>query len=208
ARHFDLVLALLLTVLAIFVGTNLFSPVRFDKERIEVWVAGGQIQVRGLYHYQNRTLLPLSFSLGLPFPVDANHPAPSTFSVAEVADTGEFLATVNVRNYHGNNVFRLTFWPRQQKWIRLDYIQPTLTESGTYLLQTTRNWNRPLDHGEYVLHLDKGFSLASSNYVVEKNPSGNQDAYTFSRARFFPSEEWNFTWQRVATTTALRRDSQ
>lgn len=206
ALHFDVVLALLLTVLAIFLGTNLFSPVRFDKEKIEVWVAEGKIQVRGLYHYRNRTLLPLSFSLGLPFPVDANHLAPSAFSVAEVDAAGEPLAAVNVRSYQGNNVFRLILRPKQQKWIRLDYSQPILTESGTYILQTTRNWHQPLDTGEYILHLDNGISLASSTYALAQNPLGNQNTYSFSRAHFYPGEDWSFTWQQAAHHAALRRD--
>lgn len=204
-HQLDLVLALLLALLSIFLGTNLFSPVRFDRERIEVWVAEGQIQVRGLYHYRNRTLLPVSFSLGLPFPVDADHPAPSAFSVAET-DNGEPMASVNVRTYHGGNVFRLIFWPKQQKWIRLDYIQPTLAESGTYILQTTRIWNQPLDNGEYILHLDNGLSLASSTYAIAQNPPGHQNTYSFSRAHFYPGEDWNFTWQRVADIAAFRRD--
>jgi len=206
AHQFDLVLALLLTVLAIFLGTNLFSPVRFDKEKIEVWVAEGQIQVRGLYHYRNRTLLPLSFSLGLPFPVDANHLAPSAFSVTEVDAAGEPLAAVNVRSYHGNNVFRLIFWPKQQKWIRLDYSQPILTERGTYILRTTRNWNQALDNGEYIIHLDKGISLASSTYALAQDPLENSGTYSFSRAQFYPGEDWSFTWQRVTDLAALRRD--
>jgi hypothetical protein len=205
-HRFDLVLALLLTVLAIFLGTNLFSPVRFDKEKIEVWVADGQIQVRGLYHYRNRTLLPVSFSLGLPFPVDADHPAPSAFSVAEVDAAGEPMASVNVRTYHGNYVFRLIFWPKQQKWIRLDYIQPTLAESGTYILQTTRKWHQPLDSGEYILHLDNGLSLATSTYAIAQVSTGNQNTYSFSRAYFYPGEDWSFTWQRETHIAALRRD--
>lgn len=195
-------LALLLTVLAIFQGTNLFSPVRFDKEKIEVWVAEGQIQVRGLYHYRSRTLFPVSSSLGLPFPVDANHPAPSAFSVAEVDATGDPVDAVNVGNYHGNNVFRLLFWPKQQKWIRLDYIQPTLTESGTYILQTTRIWHQPLDNGEYILHLDNGLSLASSTYGLARIPPVNQNTYSFSHANFYPSEDWGFTWQRETHSAA------
>jgi len=205
-RQFDLVLALLLTVLAIFLGTSVFAPIRFDKEKIEVWVADGQIRVCGLYHYRNRTLLPVSFSLGLPFPVDADHPAPSAFSVAEVDATGEPLAAVNVRTYHGNNVFRLIFWPKQQKWIRLDYFQPTLTQSGTYILQTTRKWHQPLDTGEYMLHLDNGLAPAFSTYALTQDPPGNQNMYSFSRAHFYPSEDWSFTWQRETNIAALRRD--
>ncbi len=190
-----------------FWGTNLFSPVRFDKERIEVWVADGQIQVRGLYHYQNRSFLPLSFSLGLPFPVDSDHPAPVSFSVAEVDAADRVLHAVNVRNYHDSNVFRLNFWPNQEKWIRVAYAQPTLTDNGTYILRTTRNWNRPLDGGEYILHLSDGLSLASSTYPLEQHPFAEQATYSFSRAHFFPSKDWDFSWQRTIASTVLDRNN-
>ncbi len=112
ASHFDLLLASLLILLAQFWGTNLFSPVRLDKEKIEVWVADGQIQVLVLYHYRNRTLLLLSYSLGLPFPVDPEHPSPSVFSITEMDASGNALDAVKVRSYHGSNVFRFNLWPK------------------------------------------------------------------------------------------------
>jgi len=83
-REVNLLLAFVLAVLAFYLGSNIFSPVRFDREKIEAWVTGGQIQVRGLYHYRNRFPLPLSFSLALPFPADAGHPTPSLFTISEV----------------------------------------------------------------------------------------------------------------------------
>lgn len=205
-RQLDLLFAFLLIFLAIFWGTNLISPVRFDKERIEVWVADGQVQVRGLYHYRNQTFLPLSFSLGLPFPVDSDHPAPPAFSVAEVNSSGEFLDVVNVRSYHGSHVFRLNFWPKQEKWIRLDYVQTTLTDNATYILRTTRKWNQPLDNGEYLLHLSNGLSLAFSTYPLKQLPPGEQTTYFFSRAHFFPSEDWSFFWNQMKTNVASKRD--
>jgi len=111
-RDVDLFLALALTILAFYLGSTVFSPVRFDREKIEVWVADGQIQVRGLYHYRNRFPLPLSFSLGLSLPVDDGHKTPSIFSVSEVFADGATSKEIAPRNYHGNVVFRLWFAPR------------------------------------------------------------------------------------------------
>jgi hypothetical protein len=199
ARHFELVLALILIVLATFLGTDIFSSVRFDQEEIEVWAVEGQIQVRGLYHYRNRTILPLSFSLGLPFPVDSDHPAPSTFSVTETNAAGESWDAVSLRTYHGNKVFRLIFWPKQAKWIQVDYTQGTRTECGRYILKTTRKWDRPLDHGEYILHLGNGLTLASSTYPLKKDSLGNRNTYSFSRVDFYPSEDWEFAWYQTAS---------
>jgi hypothetical protein len=99
------------------------------------------------------------------------------------------------------------FWPKQEKWIRVEYVQPTLTDNGTYILRTTRNWNRPLDNGNYILHLCNGLSLASSNYPLEQRSFGEQITFSFSRAHFFPSEDWDFSWQRAVASTVLIRNN-
>jgi hypothetical protein len=197
-RHLDLVWALILILLAAFLGTDLFSAVRFDQEKIEVWAVEGQIQVRGLYHYENRTILPVSFSLGLPFPIDPDHPEPSTFSVTETDATGN-SEPVSLRTYHGNNVFRLVFWPKQARWIQVDYVQGTSTESGRYILQITRKWKQALDHGEYILHLGNGLALMSSTYQLKQDSLGNRNTYFFSRVNFYPVEDWEFAWYQTAS---------
>jgi hypothetical protein len=204
-RHLDLVSALILILLAAFLGTDFLSAVRFDQEIIEVWAVDGQIQVRGLYHYENRTILPVSFSLGLPFPIDPDHPAPSTFSVTETEAIGTWQP-VRVRTYHGNNVFRLNFWPKQARWIQVDYVQGTSAESGRYILQTTRKWKRGLDRGEYILHLGNGLALTSSTYPLKQDSVGNRNTYLFSRVNFYPDEDWRFAWYQTASMITLGRE--
>jgi hypothetical protein len=199
-READLLLAFVLVTLAFYLGSNVFSPVRFDREKIDVWVAEGQIQVRGLYHYRNRFPLPVSFSLGLPFPVDDVHKTPSIFSISEILANGSTPKEIAARNYHGGVVFRLWFAPHQEKWIRVDYVQVALQSNGRYILLTTRQWNRPLERGEYILHLSNGFELAASTYPLQLEPRGQQKQYFFVRSNFYPGEDWNFSWR---TTTPL-----
>ena len=207
-RHnVDFLLAFVLLLAALYFGSNVFSPVRFDREKIEVWVAGGQVQVRGLYHYRNRFPLPLSFSLGLPFPVDEGHKPPSVFSISEVSADGSASKEVASRNYHGDVVFRLWFAPRQEKWIRVDYVQGAPQRNGRYILLTTREWNRPLDFGEYVLHLGSGSELAASNYSLQ--PEARQPrSYSFTRLNFYPSADWEFSWRSSMPLIASGRTSQ
>lgn len=206
-RAVDLFLVLVLVLFAFYLGSNVFSPVRFDREKIEVWVTEGQIQVCGLYHYRNRFPLPLSFSLGLPFPVDGAHQTPSIFSVAEVLADGETSQGIAPRNYHGNVVFRLWFAPKQEKWIRVDYAQSALQPSGRYILLTTRKWNRPLDRGEYILHLCDGCELAASNYSLQQE-ADQPRRYFFTRSTFYPDADWEFSWRSSTPLIASGRISQ
>jgi hypothetical protein len=207
-RELELLLAFVLTILAFYLGSNVFSAVRFDREKIEVWVADGQIQVRGLYHYRNRFPLPLSFSLGLPFPVDGEHKSPSTFSISEVLADGATSKEIAPRNYHGDVVFRVGFAPKQEKWIRVDYVQGAPQHNGRYILLTTRKWSRPLDFGEYVLHLGNGSELAASNYSLQLEPRSQQKQYSFVRSDFYPTEDWEFSWRTPTPFLAPGHTSQ
>jgi len=208
ARSGSYLLVLGLVAAAIFFGSDLFSPVRFDREKIEVWATDGQIQVRGLYHYVNRFPLPVSFSLGLPFPVDRDHPAPTLFSISQVTSTGAVLEEIPARHRWGSIVFRIWFWPRQERWIRVDYLQKSRGENGRYILLTTRKWGQPLDSGDYILHLASGMELASSNYDLQPAAARSYSEYSFKRFSFYPDKDWVFSWRPSDTLHASREKLQ
>lgn len=199
----ELPLCLLLLGAALFFGSDLFSPLRFDREKIQIWAFPEQTQVTGLYHYTNHSILPISFSLGIPFPVDSEHPWPAEFHVSEANANGAFLRDIETRRYQGKVVFRLWFWPAEERWIRLDYVQGAHAPRARYILQSTQKWGLPLDRGEYTLHLGEGLELASSSYPMTLNASDGAPTYSFFRSDFLPFEDWEFSWQ--ATRSA--RDS-
>ena len=191
----ELLLFLLLLAAAFYFGSNVFSPVCFDREKIEVSVFAGQTQVTGFYHYVNRSVFPASFSLGVPFPTDSAHPRPAEFHLSEVDGKGAFLKWIEDRPYHGETVFRLWCWPSGERWIRLDYIQGAGAPEARYILRTTRKWGKPLQHGEYSLRLGNGIELTSSNYPMTSDITGRPGSYSFSRNDFFPEEDWEFHWR-------------
>jgi hypothetical protein len=195
-RNSDLLLAVTLTVVAVYVDCDVFPQVRFDRERIEIWTAPQQIQVSGLYHYANPSRLPAFLSLGLPFPVDGDHPRPSIFAIAEATTDGRVLAQIAPIVRHGNVSFRIFLKPRADKWVRVDYIQGANVPRGRYILTSTRQWHRPLERGEYILHLALGTELVADNYPLA--PTGATNTYSFSETDFYPSEDWEFAWRKTA----------
>ena len=205
-KALDVILASFFVLFAVYAGTNVFSPVRFDREKIDVFITGGQIHVRGFYHYRNRLPLPLTFSLGLPFPVDSMHAAPSTYSVSEVSPDGSAIREIATRKYHRNVVFRLFFWPSGEKWIGVDYRQQVAAPNARYILLTTRKWKRPLEWGEYALHLGNAYELGVSNYNLQKSTDGPGMSYCFIKQNFLPAEDWVFSWKPAASLAASRRD--
>lgn len=200
--HSDLLLAALLALLALYLSCNVYPAIRFDRERIEVWAFPGQIQVSGLYHYQNSSPLPKSLSLGLPFPVDATHGPPTTFSIFESSEQGTPLREIQPMLHRGDVTFRLWFRPKQEKWVRVDYVQGALVHSGRYILLTTREWGHPLDCGDYILHLAQGLVLAGSSYPLSPDFSLRPNVYSFTRRHFYPASDWEFFWRQQEPATA------
>ena len=190
-RYSDFLLAGALALLALYVSCNLYPRVRFDRERIDVSAAPGQLQVTGLYRYRNPSVLPAFLSLGLPFPTDGGHPFPQTYSVVECDENGRERNALHTREKNGEVRFRVFLMPLESKWIRVDYIQPASTNDGRYILLTTRKWGQPLDSGNYFLHLAPGLQFHSSNYNLQQVDAS---IYSFERRDFYPSEDWTFSW--------------
>lgn len=186
-----------------------FTTVRFDRERIEVQVAPGSIQVKGLYHYANASWLPAALTLRVPFPIDSDHPQPDWFALYESSEDGRAGAEIPPVVRGSNVSFRLIFRPREAKWIRLDYIQPRRVDRGRYLLTTTKPWRRPMERADYILRLPRDCVLISSNYAVSPAPpSGDGQAFTFSRTNFFPNQDWEFAWNDSRAVAATERGHQ
>jgi hypothetical protein len=194
-----------LVVIAIYFFSGYFTPVRFDRERIEVRVESGLIQVTGLYHYRNSSRLPALLTLAVPFTIDTAHPAPVSVILAEAAEDGRPLGEIEPSRWGGDLRFRLIFRPGEAKWIRVDYAQPTRVANGRYLLTTTQAWRRPIGRAEYLLHLPGNSELVSSSYALARLPAtGPGRAYSFSKTSFLPTEEWDFAWKEEPARAALR----
>lgn len=199
-RNASLFAAAALVIAAIYLFSGRFTPVRFDRERIEIWAAPGRVQVCGLYHYRNRSPLPTVLMLEIPFPIDARHGLPADADLVEANAEGAFVSDL-APSFHnaGEGRLRLWFRGREEKWIRLDYSQPVSSSDGRYILLTTRAWGRPLDRGEYILKLRPDLQLERSNYELMPSTQLGSNSYQFSRTDFFPDRDWTFVWSGRAS---------
>lgn len=94
----------------------------------------------------------------------------------------------------------------QEKWVRLEYIQGSHVPEARYILVSTRKWGRPLDHGQYILHLGEGLELESSNYPLTKSSHGNSRDYFFNRSNFLPQQDWEFRWRADSAQPVVERN--
>lgn len=205
ARNTDLFLAVGIAAGALYFFGGYFTSVRFDRERIDVRVTPGQIHVRGLYHYANTSRLPAVLTLRVPFPVDSDHPQPEWFALCDSSEDGREGAEIVPVARGGDVSFRLLFRPREVKWVRLDYVQPSRVNRGRYLLTTTKPWRRPIGRADYVLRLSSDLTFLSSNYDVRlATADGTRQAFTFSKTEFFPDHDWEFAWNDSRAEAAIR----
>jgi hypothetical protein len=208
-RTGDYWLAASLATLAVYFFSGYFTTVRFDRERIEIELHKGQIQVCGLYHYSNSSLLPAVLTLQVPFPVDRHHPQPDWYALCESTAEGHALTSLAPVSRGGQVYFRLLFRPRESKWVRLDYEQRAEITEGRYLLTTTRAWRHPIGQADYILRLAPELALTSSNYGLQ--PESGRDpgrVYTFSQTDFYPEQDWLFSWTEPSMQTISAREVQ
>ena len=203
----DVWLAIVLAGAGVYFFSGLFTSVRFDQERITVRVERDHLQVSGLYLYRNHSRLPAWLTLGVPFPVDPDHPVPEEFFLSETDGEGRPGAPLASAGWGEEGRVRLFFRPGEEKWIRLDYTQASRVPAGRYLLTAARAWRRPIARASFVLHLPPGFELVSSNYGVTPSPStALGPSFTFMRAEFYPDRDWEFAWQEPAAAVARSQE--
>lgn len=201
----DVIGACALAASAIYFLSGRFTTVRFDQERIDVEVKEGLIHVHGLYHYRNTSRLPAVLTLGIPFPVDHDHPAPEVWTLAEVHEDARLVRDLAPGRQQEEPRVRLFFRPGEAKWIWLDYWQPTHGPEGCYLLTTARAWRRPITQASFRLLLPPGYQLNASNYPLTELPgSQGSTAFTFSKTDFFPEQDWRFSWREPRSVSSRR----
>ncbi len=200
----DICLGAILAIAAVYFFSGCFTSVRFEREWISVSVEHRRVRVSGLYQYTNRSALPAVLTLGIPFPIDAKHPAPDWVVLAEATREGRAIQELPASGDVEDLRLRLLFRPGESKWIRLEYQQQVHVSNGRYLLATTRAWRRPIAEADFSLRLAAPLELAESNYLLQRLPAtGNGTTYSFRAEDFFPRCDWEFAWREAHAAAPL-----
>ena len=195
SRRTDLSIALAAAAAGVYLFGGWLTPVRFVAEEIEVKIDGQTIDVEGIYLYRNHAPWPALLTLGIPFPIDADHPAPFALALDEVDGTDRAIRRLTPAVRGEDVSLRLTFAAWQERRLRLRYSQLARTPRGRYLLTTTRAWRRPVEQAKLTLSLSPGHTLSASSYRL--SPLGTQAGWErlgFERTLFWPDRDWDFSW--------------
>jgi hypothetical protein len=188
-RVFLAVIGLVSLVVLVLEWQGVFSFVRFTRERIEIILHPHSFEVIGTYMFENPLPWPWLRGLRFPIPVDADHPAPAEVEVLEILGKNDIgLLRMPVRLSGNEARFSIKIQPQSAMSIRIRYTQSARDGNGIYILNTTKKWGRPLDHGDYLLIPD-GVKITASNYPLQ-----GTDVLSFSRDHFMPEHDWIFSW--------------
>ncbi|MGC4117068.1 MAG: hypothetical protein QM765_21405 [Myxococcales bacterium] len=174
-------LAALLMIWTALVHSGLVPAARFARERIVVRVRPCEIEVDGLYVYENPLPVPWTQGLSVPFPADRRQPRPAAVRASLVSPGAERALPVL---WASGPRFDVPLPASGEATVRVRFTQRAPDRHGTYLLTTTRPWGRPLDRGEYVV-IPEGVRIAHQSLG---------EGLAAVRERFFPDADWTFEW--------------
>jgi len=169
------------------------SPVRFYHERVTVEPSERRTRVVGIYDFRNESDAPADVTIRYPFPVDRHHLYPFLVRVhEEVAGAMEPLGFIRV---DPDIAWRLSFAPREQKRVRVEYVQEIRERRAVYIVTTTRGWGRPIELAEFEFRVPaslRGVTLSIEPDTVESR--GDTVVYRIALTDFMPDSELVLSW--------------
>jgi hypothetical protein len=162
------------------------GPVHFAREEIAMDVRPGTLEVRGMYHFTCSAREPLVASMFYPFPLDSNHPYPDS---VEIRQHG-------FQKQDSGVSFRMHFKPGAEDSFFAYYRQPLRANSATYIVTTTRKWQRPIDLAQFRVTVPASFKDVKLTFKADSvAKSDSTVTYHFARKRFFPDRDVTVTWR-------------
>lgn len=180
-------LVLLVGGLGLAVSLGIIPLAQFPEETISVSVHPHNVEVHGLYTYKNPWPFPITQGFGLPFPIDAEHPAPLPIELCK-NETGEPIPTFRLFD---DDVFTLSLAPHEKVSVSLYYKQETRTNNARYILTTTQSWRSALKRAHYFLKTE-GVGNIQSNYPMNQD---QPNIWHWERQDFMPRSDWLIKWE-------------
>jgi hypothetical protein len=114
-----------------------------------------------------------------------------------------FLKVFDVNNDIGLNEFKRsrvskasTLPPEKTEKVHIYFKQPAVDKNFTYILSSTRSWNKPLDKARFTINTNSDINGLNFSYPFELTPSENENYnYIFTANKFYPETELELSWE-------------
>ena len=170
------------------------SPVRFVREHVRVEPSEGRTRVVGTYSFRNNSDTACDVGMRYPFPVDRGHLYPLRIRVDEERDRGP--EPMGFVREEAGIAWRMRFAPRQEKAVRVEYVQEILEKRAIYIVTTTRQWMRPIDIAEFEFRVPAALEGVRLSFEPDRTEVvGDTVVHRMTRAQFMPESDLTVTWR-------------
>jgi len=168
-------------------------PVHFYQEYVIIEPSARGCRVDGLYFMRNLSDRPLEMVVEYPFPVGGPFNYPYQIFIDDVSDEGE--QSIGFVQTEESVTFTLRFEPEGERRFRARYAQQVRGGRATYIVTTTRRWERPIDLAEFEIRIPPDLENATISLEPDRTESRRDTTvYFISRTDFYPEENIVIRW--------------
>ena len=170
------------------------TPLRFHREHVTVEPSDRRVRVVGVYYFRNESDEPLATGIKYPFPVDRNHMMPFRIRVWE--ETEEGLNPLGFVRANASVNWRMRFAPREERMVRVEYVQEIKKNHAVYIVTTTHAWGRPIELAEFEFRVPAHFEDVALSFEPDRvSVSGDTVVYYMRATDFLPDSDLTVTWR-------------
>ena len=175
-------------------SADALSPVRFCREYVTVEPSQGSTRVSALYYFRNDSDRPVKQGIRYPFPVDRFHLYPRVVRVWE--KNGDDLRPMGFVHRDRYVLWTMELEAREEKVVRVDYIQEIRRPRAVYIVTSTREWKRPIELAEFEFRIPAGLDSVSLSFEPDRRTvEGDTIVYYMRHTEFMPDADLVVTWK-------------
>jgi hypothetical protein len=161
----------------------------FFKEDITFRLDGSYLNVEGYYWFSNHSEKPVNSDIYYPFPYDAGQQIDSIniFNISIGQET-------RFKKEGKNGIsFSLKIAPLDTVLLKIKFRQELNADSAVYILKTTQNWGKSIDHAEYKLITPRSLFIKKFSYAPDKSYEIEKfRIYYWKKDNFMPVQDMIF----------------
>jgi hypothetical protein len=172
---------------------DLLSPIRFYREYVTVEPSSGSTRVSALYYFRNESDRRVRQGILYPFPVDRFHLYPRVIRVWE--KNGDELREMGFIRRDRHVLWTMELEPREERVVRVDYVQETRRPHAIYIVTTTKEWKKPIELAEFEFRVPAELDSVSLSFEPDRRTvEGDTIIYYMQQVDFMPDEDLVVTW--------------
>lgn len=169
-------------------------PLRFHREHVTVEPSDRRVRVVGVYYFRNESDRPLATAIEYPFPVDRNHMMPFRIRVWEEAEEG--LTPLGFTRADASVRWQMQFAPREERIVRVEYVQEIKRNRAVYIVTTTHAWGRPIELAEFEFRVPAHLEDVELSFEPDHvSVSGDTVVYYMRATDFLPDSDLTVAWR-------------